>query len=482
MFKKEEAVKGFKWSAIEKWGGSLISFAIFIVLARLLEPESFGLVAMASVFIAFVSLFLDQGFQEAIIQRSDLAEEHLDTAFWSNMCFGSLMTVCGLLSAKYIALLYREPRLAPIVSYLSLSFLFTGLSSTQKAILTRRLEFKHLAVRSLVSKLAGGLVGIGCALKGLGVWSLVYQQLIASALSFLLLWRVSGWHPKLYFSYTHFRDLFVFGISMIGHKIVNFIDTRSDDFIIAYFLGPTVLGYYRVAYRIFQVLNSLIVGVVSTVALPIFSSLQKDTEKLEQIFDQGSRFLSILSFPVFIFIILMGTEIIQVVFGNIWEPSAPVMKVLAFAGVLHVILTYNGTLIISQGKPVQLLKIRIFSTIITVLSYLVAVRWGIVAVALAFVIVRYLLIAPMHFRLLHQISGMGIRARIFQYRYAGAASLGFLITILCIKYYAHNLMNNYWLLLVSIITGFAVYAISLQKFFPQTWVEIVDYAGLALKS
>src|SRR5688572_7347173 len=180
MSLRQKAAKGIFWSVIQKWGRAAISILTFVVLSRLLAPEAFGLVALATVFTVFMELFLDQGFGAAIVQRSELEPEHLDTAFWINIVTGILMTIGLIAASGFIASIFEEPRLAPVLRWLSIIFILSSLSSTQISILQRKLAFKSLATRSLVATAVGGVVGMTMAFAGFGVWSLVGQDLVTT--------------------------------------------------------------------------------------------------------------------------------------------------------------------------------------------------------------------------------------------------------------------------------------------------------------
>ena len=213
MTLKQKAAKGIVWSIIQKWGRAAIWFVIFTTLSRLLAPEAFGLVALASTFTAFLEIFLNQGFSSAIIQRHELEREHLDTAFWISILTGTLMMIGTMLISGLVAAFFGEPQLTPILRWLSVSFIFTALSGTQMAILQRKLAFKSLAARSLVATLLGGIVGVSMAFAGFGVWSLVGQNLAMGFIGVIVLWRASDWRPRFEVSKKHYKELFGFGIS-----------------------------------------------------------------------------------------------------------------------------------------------------------------------------------------------------------------------------------------------------------------------------
>jgi PST family polysaccharide transporter len=171
MSLKQEAVRGVVWSAAQKWGVRLISFLVMLILARLILPESFGLVAYATVFISFAQIFVDQGFSDAIVQFPTLEREHLDTAFWISMLTGTILTLASIAASTLIANLFHEPQLSPIIKWLSPIFILSALSSVQQSILRRNLAFKSLTMRSLLATISSGVVAVIMAFLGFGVWS-----------------------------------------------------------------------------------------------------------------------------------------------------------------------------------------------------------------------------------------------------------------------------------------------------------------------
>ena len=165
------------WTVLESWGRRIFSYVVFFTLARLLLPEDFGLIALATTFISFASIFATQGFTTALVQRSELEPEHLDTAFWSNLSLGVLFTLITVGSSGFIAKIYHQPKLKLVICWLSLIFIINAFKQVQEAVLTRQLCFKVLAIRSLVVSFIGGIAGIIAAFSGLGVWSLIVHNL-----------------------------------------------------------------------------------------------------------------------------------------------------------------------------------------------------------------------------------------------------------------------------------------------------------------
>ena len=168
---KQKAVRGVLWSGTQIWGARAVSFVIFVILSRLLNPEAFGLVALATLFITFVQAFQDQGFGDAIVQREDLLVDHLDTAFWTNLAFGIALTLISVAGSGFIATLFHEPQLTLIIRWLSLSFVLAGLSGVQAALLRRHLAFRELALREILALVISGIIGVILRFMGFGVWS-----------------------------------------------------------------------------------------------------------------------------------------------------------------------------------------------------------------------------------------------------------------------------------------------------------------------
>ncbi|HIK03956.1 MAG TPA: MOP flippase family protein [Trichormus sp. M33_DOE_039] len=472
---RQKALLGVFWSAIESWGRQAISFGVFFLLARLLGPQIFGLVALSSLFLSFLQVFVDQGFSHAIIQRKELEPEHLDTAFWTNLGMATALTIITITTANLVGDFFKEPAVIPIIRCLSISFIFIAFSSVQSAILQRQLAFKALAKRTLIGVFVGGVVGVAMAFSGFGVWSLVAQQIISSLVQVLVLWRVSDWRPRLKFSQRHFQDLFSFGVNVLGMNIFNFLNRRSDDFLIGYFLGSVALGYYTVAYRLLLVLTELLTSIISRVSLPTFSRLQEEPERLRQALYQAIKLTSLITFPGFFGMVILSPEIVRLVFGEKWLPSIPVMQVLNLVGILYAYFYFNGSVIMAMGKPAWKLALDGVQAVTNIIAFAIAVQWGIVAVAAAYVIRSYLM-SPLTIWVVWKL----VRINIVTYLRQGAAPLVATITmvgaIFAVKYFLGSLINYEAILAISILVGAVVYVLSIFLIAPKLFWQVVNIA------
>ena len=472
MSLRQKAIHGAMWSAVEKWGAQLVSTIIFLLLARLLGAEAFGLVALANVFMHFMQIFLDQGFAQAIIQKDELEPEHLDTAFWTSVLMGALFILAILAGAGAVANFYNEPELAPIIRWMSISFLFSGLSSVQAATLQRDMQFKVFAARSLVATLACGVAGIGAALMGLGIWSLVIKEIVFGSTGALMLWSSSNWRPGFRFSPKHFKELFTYGINIIGLNFLNFFNLRSDDMLIGYFLGPVALGYYSVAYRLLLIMIKLLTTVTNQVALPTFSRMQKEPERMRKTFYKVTQYTSLISFPAFIGMAILAPELIHTLFGAEWMPSVPVMRILAFSGILQSVYQFNGTVLLAMGKPSWSLGLQCLGMFRNITIFLFLVHSGIVAVAIGFVAGGYVF-SPIPLMLIKKVIRINFVEYIFQFLPPLTASAVMAGALFFMQYTILDWsLNNTLILLMSLGLGGLVYAVTLASVSPKLIKEI----------
>ncbi len=402
MSLRRQAARGVLWSTVQHWGSSLVTVGVFAALARLLEPTAFGLVAVAMVLIGLLQVFLAAGLSQALVQRESLEPEHLDTAFWLNVTAGVGLGLACMLAAEPIAALYGLPDLAPIIRWLSVSIPIGALSVTQQAILHRALAFKSLAVRTLLATLAGGAVGIGMALAGKGVWSLVAQQICSSFVGMVVLWRASDWRPGWRLSRRHGRELLSFGLSVLGSQFFGFVGQRSPVLLIGYFLGPVLLGYYTIANTLIQQIIQVFSTSLSPVLLPTLSRLQNSVPQMRSAFLTAVQMGSFIGFPMFFGIAATAQDILVVVCGPKWVGSTPILELLVLAGVAAVINLSLSPLIYAAGKPSWVLQITALNAIITILGVWLSAPWGIVAVS-AVVGLRQHLLTPIRLWFVRQV-------------------------------------------------------------------------------
>jgi PST family polysaccharide transporter len=339
-----------KWAFAMNWGQRALGAVFTFVLAALLGPHDFGVVAIALVYITLVHVFLEQGFATALIQREDLEPEHLDSAFWLNVVWCLALAGATVALSGWWADVNGAPILRDVISVLSLVLVIEGLNIVQQAYLQRKAQFKKLAIRTNVAALVGGVAGIALALAGGGVWALVVQQLAMDATALVLIWILSPWRPGLRFSRRHARDLLGFSSHVFVANLGGFVNRRADALLIGVFFGPVVVGIYRLADRFVDLLLDLTMRPVSLISLPLFSRLQQDRENLRAAVETCLRLTLVVGVPALL-VLAACSDFLLAVIGPEWEAGADALKLLAVAGLAKAIISFTGPLLFAVGRP-----------------------------------------------------------------------------------------------------------------------------------
>jgi PST family polysaccharide transporter len=468
----QKARMGVAWSLLQNVGRHGANFVIFLLLAKLLQPNDFGLVAMAGVYVALVNVLIEQGLGEALVQRLALDDDHLSTAFWLNLALAALAAGVTLLGAPQVASFYGRPELAEVLRALAMLFPLTALTTVQQARLQRLFAFRALAVRTLTAVMAGGVAGTALAASGFGVWSLVGQQLCAGLVGVLVIWRSAGWRPRLAFSPAHARELLGFSRSVLSVNILNFVSRKGDDLLIGLFLGPVALGLYSVAYQIFTAVEQLLCQGLDAVALAGFSRLQQQAERLRAAYYRAVKTASLAVLPAFAGVALVAPEFVSGVLGRQWLPAVTVIQWLACAGVLHGLFHLNHAVFKACGQPGVSLRLMLVNAGANLLLFVVVVRWGIEAVAAAYVLRAYLL-APLGLWALRRMIGVSVKTYLLQLRWPMLATLAMVGVLLGLKSALPPLAPAAALALF-VLAGVIVYATVLWVFARQYCLEVAD--------
>jgi O-antigen/teichoic acid export membrane protein len=342
--------RSFGWAIVLSWGQRAITTIFVVVLAAILGPKAFGIVAMALVYLAVIELVLEQGLLTTIVQREQLDREHLDSAFWMNLTWSVVLAAASFALAGWWADLNDVPELADVIRVMSILIVVTGLTIIQEAYLQRNLAFRQLAVRANVAALSGGVVGLTLALWGAGVWSLVAQQMTAAFSSLILLWAVSDWRPGFRFSQVHARDLFGFTSGVFLANVGGFVNRRSDALLIGLFFGPSVVGIYRLADRFVDSVLELTMRPVALISLPHMSLLQRDSVALRKTVATFTRIAMHTTLPALL-VLAASADYVLAVIGPEWEIGSDALKLLCVVGIVKGLVHFTGPLLFAVAKP-----------------------------------------------------------------------------------------------------------------------------------
>ena len=367
---KSKTVKGLRWSAMENIGCRLLSLAAFLVLARLLDQEAFGVVALAMAYVTFLELVVRVGFTEVIVQQQELSELDKDTAFWMSLFLGLVGLVLSWLLAPVAAGWSGNEELESILKWLAIGIIPLALTRVQHGVLARQMHFRSLAIRRLVGVGVGALAGVVCAISGLGVWSLVVQQLVTRLVDFLTLYWVVNWYPRIRFSTHSLGNMFHFSWKILGINIVHVSSSQADKFIIGHFLGVGALGVYVIGRRIIEVIMRLLSSVIGRVALSAFSRIQNEDRRLARASLAVAQLTFAVGFPILIFIAYAGADINLIIFGQKWEEAGGIMQLAAAASAVRIAALFISPMYKARGMPGKVLTA---TTIQVVFSILLAV-------------------------------------------------------------------------------------------------------------
>jgi O-antigen/teichoic acid export membrane protein len=393
MTLESRTVRGIGWSATARVAQLLMSILISAILARLLTPSDFGLIAMVLVFSNLVAVFSGFGLTAAIVQKPEISDETLSSSFWVNVGLGALLTVALAASAPLIAAFYSQPRLAPLVVLISTTFFITSFSDVSFALLTKRMNFKAIGIISVCASGASGVIGIFLAFSGYGVWSLAWYTVLGSVFTAVLTLIYARWVPHFLLGLKHVKELLGFGANLTGFDFVSYFALNMDNLLIGRFLGSAALGFYNLAYNLLVLPVTSISNVVGNVMFPALSIIQHDKRLVRDAYIRANRYVATVSFPLMIWLLVAAPQLVQVVYGPKWIPVIPLIQIFALAG-LEQSIENIGWIFMSQGRTDVMFKMGIVTAIVLVISFVVGLRGGVEGVVLAYTIAIYLKAYP----------------------------------------------------------------------------------------
>lgn len=358
-----------------------LQFASTIVLARLLVPGDFGLVAMAAAVVSLAEVIRDFGLSSAAIQSKTLSDDERTNLFWANTGLGLLCTMLAILAAPLIVLLYGDDRLLTVVFALSASFLIGGLNTQFKADLTRRMRFKALATVDVSCVTIGIVAGVIGALAGMEYWAIILQQLTTTLVSFLLCAAFSRWKPGLPRRGVSIRRFMKFGGGLLGTQAISYVTKNVDSIAIGVVWGAGPLGLYDRAYQLLMTPLNQINAPMTRVALPVLSKIQDETKRYQRYLLKAQLVGAYLTASVFAVSAGLAVPLVAVLFGERWAGVAPIFAILAIGGVFRAIAQISYWMYLSLGLTGAQLRMFLAVRPIMVVVMLAGVPWGPIGVA-----------------------------------------------------------------------------------------------------
>lgn len=463
MTLKEHVIKGVKWSGLARGSQQILQFVMSVILARLLMPEDFGVLAMAVVFTGLISIFNEFGIGSAIIQKQNLSDDDLSSIFWFNIFIGLIATLITIAISPLIAAFYNRDILIPILSLLALGFLFNSFYTIQRSLLTKEMKFEKIAMVEIASTAIGGIVAISLAYRGYGVWSLVWQGLSATIIIAFLFWVTSDWRPMFKFNYNSIKSIMGFSLNLLGFSTVNYFSRNADYLLIGKFLGAEPLGYYTLAYKLMIYPLQNISDVITRVLFPAFSTIQEDDARFRNAYLRSTKFIAFVTFPIMFGLFAVADEFILTLFSSKWEPTIFLFKVLCFVGMLQSIGTTVGQIYLAKGKTDWMFKWGVFSAILIVCAIAIGLLWGIRGVAISYAIAALILAYP-NFAIPFRLIELKVKTFVQNFKIEFLTSVIMVIGVLISVMIQRNMSIDPAIILLSnILLGLGIYILITKR-------------------
>lgn len=361
---KENATQGFKWTIIERLGIQIVQFCLGIIVARYVAPAEYGVIGMLAIFMALGQAIQDSGFGLALIRKKDKTDVDYSTAFYFNIILGCLIYIIFYFTAPLIATFYNTPELSTITRVYMLTLLMNSFTIVQLAKMTSEFKFKLQFIINTIATVVSGISGVLMAINGWGVWTLVWQAVINTALKTCLIWMTAHWLPLLVFSRQSLKYLFGFGSNMLLISFVDIIYNNIYTLCIGKFFRKDDLGYYSRANNYISIPQNLTSQVVSKVVLPVLTPYQDDNEKLLSSYCKIFKAIIFVVYPLLMMILVLSKPIILLTIGERWIDCVPYMQILAVSAMLMPLTYINVNLIMVKGYSRLLLKIDIYKKLV----------------------------------------------------------------------------------------------------------------------
>jgi len=383
---KNKATKSMFWNAFEKFSVQGSQFLFGVLLARLLVPADFGLVGMLAIFIALAQIFVDSGMGSGLIQLKQRTKHDFSTVFIFNFAVSTFVYLILFFSAPYIAKFYATPALLNITRVIGLNIIINSLSIVQRSRLKIRLDFKTLAKVNIASVLISGVCSVFLAYSGLGVWSLVYRQVIYSVISVVLLWYFNRWKPSFTFSKESFKNLFGYGSKILAAGIYAQVFQDIYNIVIGKVYSAGSLGYFTQAKQLTALTAGTVTNILQQVTFPILASLQEDKERMISVYRRLIRMTAFFIFPVMTILALMAEPFIELFLGEKWLPTVPLLQWMCFARILYPISTLNMNILKANGRSDVFLKVDLSKAPIMIIALIITIPISVKAMVIGQVV------------------------------------------------------------------------------------------------
>lgn len=384
---RQKGLTALVWDFLGRVLTQASAFIVTIVLARILSPSDFGAIALVMVVVGITQVLADVGLASALVQRKKLLEIHYSSVFFLNLYIAFILTSIFFFSANAVSQFFQIEKLAPLLQVVSFLFILNGLSGVQYTKLRRELNYRLLSKIEFSASFISGTLGIGCAVFGVGVWSLVVQILSQSALKTALLWYFSGWRPRLGFSFKALSQLWSFGFRMFLVAMLNSITERIDYLIIGKLFNSAELGFFQRAKSINLLVVQYSSASLMSVLFPVISQIQNDTARLKNLVIKVTNLLSLLVFLLVGGLYINAEPLLIFLYGPKWAPSVPLLEVLILSAFSYPINALLVNILSGRGNSRAFLRMSVIKKSVFFMNVSIGFYWGVMGYLYGLVVV-----------------------------------------------------------------------------------------------
>lgn len=457
---RHQAVKGVVWSAVERFSVQGVQFILGIIIARLVSPSEYGLIAMLGIFLAVAQTFIDSGFSSALIQKKERTEADFSTVFYFNIVVSFAVYLLLFFASPFIAEFYQEPILELLTKWISLSIVISAFSIVQRAKLTIQLNFKMQAKASFIAVVISGIVGIFLAWNKYGVWALVIQVLLNNFFNTMFLWLFSPWKLQLLFSKYSLCKLFGFSSKILLAEMLNTAYTNMYSLVIGKVFSSIALGYYARSLSFSNFLSINLTSIVQRVFYPMLCEAQNEEERMKSLFLKSLRSAFFIICPCIIGLAALAKPLVSLLLTDKWIIVAYLLPILCFANLFYPLQCISVQAIYAKGDSNYILKAEAVKKTLGIVILIMTLPYGLYVLCSGIILYNILDLMIIQFFLSKSIgiSGIDIIKKIYPIFFCGLVMGGIIyITTLIIS-------SSFLSLLIGVIIGSISY-FSLSLFF-----------------
>lgn len=452
MFAVNQIKAGIVWRVVEVIGAEFFAFCSFLILTRLLAPEHFGVIALATIFTMVAQLILFQGIGEALIQREEIDDSYFSSALWTNLALAAAAASVLIMASEPIARAFSEPRFGPVLSAISPLLLIFAASGILQAKLRRDLQFKAFALASIIATISGALVAAMMALQDFKVWSLVGQQWAYGIISTTMFFICARWVPKPTVSIDRISKLANFSLNTIGTALLRLCLRQTDILFLGFFLPSRQVGLYFLATRILATVGQLTYYSIQKIGLPVLSRLQNDLPRHHEAIISTFRLTCLICLPIFFGMAMTADLFVPLVFGEEWIGSIQPFRILALFSIFYALSLIANQVMLSVDQSATVLRLSILNALVFAGAIAYAAPKGIAATALAGGLANAA-IMPIYFLTLHRKVKVDLARLLRNLLPIWTAGLVMVVGLIAARHYALDALAPVLTLVLSILLG-----------------------------